>query len=66
MHVAAAKEVPSTKESVYILCGNRKNTPRISIEVCERSCRLKEKCKQYRTFFLGRALASEPCATLSA
>lgn len=66
MQLVAAIETPPVKENVYILCGNRKNTPRISIEVCERSCRLKEKCKQYRTFFLGRTPVSEHCAPLSA
>lgn len=66
MQLSAVLESPSPKESVYILCGNRKNTPRISIEVCERSCRLKERCKQYRTFFLGRALVAERCVPLTA
>lgn len=65
MHGEVATDVASTKETVYILCGNRKNTPRISIEVCERGCRLKEKCKQYRIFFQGRMLTSEHCTALA-
>ena len=34
----------------YIMCLHRKNTPRISVKVCEQSCRLKGECKEYRVF----------------
>jgi hypothetical protein len=37
--------------SGYIMCSHRKNTPRISVKVCEHSCQFKDGCKEYRIFF---------------
>jgi hypothetical protein len=37
--------------SEYIMCSHRKNTPRISVKVCEQSCQFKSECKEYRMFF---------------
>jgi hypothetical protein len=37
--------------SGYIMCLHRKNTPRISVKVCEQSCPFKSECKEYRIFF---------------
>lgn len=42
--------------SGYIMCLHRKNTPRISVKVCEQSCQIKGKCKEYRIFFDEQSL----------
>ncbi|RLA95368.1 MAG: hypothetical protein DRG25_00405 [Deltaproteobacteria bacterium] len=34
----------------YIVCFHRKNNPRISVIVCEQTCRFKKRCKEYQTF----------------
>jgi len=37
--------------SGYIVCLQRKNNPRISVRICEQSCRFKDNCKEYQSFF---------------
>jgi hypothetical protein len=53
--------VATSKETVkvfsgYIMCSHRKNTPRISVRVCEQSCQFKEECKEYRIFFNNQSV----------
>jgi hypothetical protein len=43
----------------YIMCLHRKNTPRISVKVCEQSCQLKDECKEYRIFFDDQSVKSK-------
>lgn len=45
--------------SGYIMCLHRKNTPRISVKVCEQSCPLKDECKEYRIFFDDQSVKSK-------
>lgn len=45
--------------SGYIMCLHRKNTPRISVKVCEQSCPLKDECKEYRIFFDDQSVNSK-------
>ena len=45
--------------SGYIMCLHRKNTPRISVKVCEQSCQLKGECKEYRIFFDDQSVKSK-------
>jgi hypothetical protein len=34
----------------YVICHNRRNAPRISVQVCERACRCKDTCEEYRFY----------------
>jgi hypothetical protein len=43
----------------YIMCLHRKNTPRISVKVCEQSCHLKDECKEYRVFSNDQSVKSK-------
>jgi hypothetical protein len=45
--------------SGYIMCLHRKNTPRISVKVCEQSCQFKGECKEYRIFFDDQLVESK-------
>ena len=44
--------------SGYIMCLHRKNTPRISVKVCEQTCQFKVECKEYQLFSKGQSLKS--------
>lgn len=44
----------------YIVCLHRKNSPRISVEICERNCRFKDRCKEYREFFQSLSRGALP------
>jgi hypothetical protein len=58
------EEVSASKGTIknysgYIMCLHRKNTPRISVKVCEHGCQLKEGCKEYRMFFDDQSVKSK-------
>ena len=48
--VAVSKDIVKNFNA-YIMCLHRKNTPRISVKVCEHSCQFKGECKEDRIFF---------------
>jgi putative component of membrane protein insertase Oxa1/YidC/SpoIIIJ protein YidD len=39
----------------YIICYRRKNAPRLSVMICERNCRFKTECQEYKMFFALQA-----------
>ena len=58
------EEILAPKDTIkifsgYIMCLHRKNTPRISVKVCEQSCQLKGECKEYRIFFDDQSVKSK-------
>ncbi len=34
----------------YIICGKRKGSPKVNVEVCRRKCKHSEQCKPYREY----------------
>ena len=59
MEGCVAQKTPVKNFNGYIMCFHRKNTPRISIKVCELSCQLKRECKEYRIFSEMQALKNK-------
>jgi hypothetical protein len=51
MEACQPQNVIVKSRSEYIVCLQRKNNPRISVRICEQSCKLKDQCKEYQSFF---------------
>ncbi len=43
-----------SKREGYVICSNRRNAPRISVQVCERACLSKDTCEEYRLYMSVR------------
>lgn len=51
MEACQSQNILINNPSEYIVCLQRKNNPRISVRICEQSCRFKDRCKEYQSFF---------------
>ena len=39
----------------YIVCHNKRNSPRMNVRVCREKCPLKEECKEYMDYLKASA-----------
>ena len=49
------------RDQAYIICDHRRNAPRISVKVCERSCKMKDCCVEYK-LYLSPPMAEQAAA----
>lgn len=44
----------------YIVCGKRKGSPKVNVEVCRRKCKHADQCKPYKEYLgIAQALPTE-------
>jgi len=44
----------------YIVCGKRKGSPKVNVEVCRRKCKHADQCKPYKEYLgIAQALTAE-------
>ncbi len=44
----------------YIICGKRKGSPKVNVEVCRRKCKHADQCKSYREYLgIAQTLPTE-------
>jgi hypothetical protein len=39
----------------YIVCHNKRNSPRLNVRICQEKCPLKNKCKEYMAYMKATA-----------
>ncbi len=39
----------------YIVCHNKRNSPRLNVRICQEKCPLKDECKEYLAYIKASA-----------